>query len=88
MGSSWKLISVFAILFLMGGVSGSVITSAVLRRQMAPIATRSFHAWTENLLQKLERAGKLTPEQTARIRPRMEAVVKQMQSIQTQATGK
>lgn len=85
MGSSWKLISVFTILFLMGGVSGSVITSVVLRRQMSPIATRSFHAWTESLLQRLERAGKLTPEQTARIRPRMEAAVKQMQSIQTQA---
>ena len=69
----------------MGGVSGSVITSVVLRRQMSPIATRSFHAWTESLLQRLERAGKLTPEQTARIRPRMETAVKQMQSIQTQA---
>ena len=69
----------------MGGVSGSVITSAFLRRQMAPTPMRSFHTWTDNLMQRLERAGKLTPEQIGRIRPRMESAVKQMQAIQTQA---
>ena len=85
MGSSWKLVLVFAVLFLMGGLSGSVITCAVLRREMPPHLTRNFHAWTENLLQRLQRIGKLTPEQTARIRPRVESAVKQMQAIQIQA---
>ena len=85
MGSSWKLVLVFAILFVMGGVSGSVITSAFLRRQMAPAPMRGFHTWTDKLMQRLERAGKLTPEQIARIRPRMESTVQQMQAIQTQA---
>jgi hypothetical protein len=85
MGSSWKLVLVFAVLFLMGGLSGSVITCAVLRREMPPNPTRNFHAWTENLMQRLQRIGKLTPEQAARIRPRVESAVKQMQGIQIQA---
>ena len=85
MGFSWKLVLVFAILFLMGGLSGSVITCAVLRREMPPNPTRNFHAWTENLMQRLQRIGKLTPEQAARIRPRVESAVKQMQGIQIQA---
>ena len=58
---------------------------AVLRKQMPPNPTRNFHAWTENLMQRLQRIGKLTPEQTARIRPRVESAVKQMQAIQIQA---
>ena len=85
MGSSWKLVLVFAILFLMGGLSGSVITWAVLRRQMPANPTRNFHAWTEHLMQRLQRVGKLTPEQATKIRPRVEAAVKQMQAIQSQA---
>lgn len=36
-------------------------------------------------MRKLQRIGQLTPEQSARIRPRVEAAVKQMQSIQIQA---
>jgi hypothetical protein len=85
MGSSWKLVLVFAVLFLTGGLSGSVITYSVLRRQTLPNPTRSFHSWTENLMEKIERIARLTPEQSAKIRPRVEAAVKQMQSIQVQA---
>ena len=85
MGSSWKLVLVFAVLFLTGGLSGSVITYSVLRRQTLPNPTRSFHSWTENLMQKIQRVARLTPEQSAKIRPRVEAAVKQMQSIQVQA---
>ena len=83
MGSSWKLVLVFAVLFLMGGLSGSVITYSVLRKQAFPNPTRSFHTWTENLTQKIQRIGRLTPEQSAKIRPRIEAAVKQMTSKQT-----
>jgi hypothetical protein len=36
-------------------------------------------------MQKIQRIGRLTPEQSAKIRPRVEAAVKQMQSIQVQA---
>jgi uncharacterized membrane protein len=85
MGPSWKLALVFAVLFLAGGLSGSVVTYSVLRKQAMPNPTRSFHAWSDNLMQKLQRIGKLTPEQSAKIRPRVEAAVKQMQSIQIQA---
>jgi hypothetical protein len=85
MGFRWKLTFVFAVLFVMGGLSGSVITYAVLRRQISPNPTRNFHTWTENLMQRLQRAAKLTPEQVARIRPRVESAAKQMQAIQIQA---
>jgi hypothetical protein len=85
MGSSWKLVLVFAVLFLTGGLSGSLITYSVSRKQALTNPTRNFHTWTENLMQKLQRAAGLTPEQNAKIRPRVEAAVKQMQSIQIQA---
>jgi hypothetical protein len=85
MGSSWKLALVFAVLFLTGGPSGSVITYSVLRKQPLPNPTRNFRTWTENLMEKLQRIGRLTPEQVTKIRPRVEAAVKQMQSIQIQA---
>ena len=36
-------------------------------------------------MEKIQRIGRLTPEQSAKIRPRVEAAVKQMQSIQVQS---
>jgi hypothetical protein len=75
----------FAVLFLTGGVSGSLITYSVVRKQAMPNPTRTVHTWTQNLMQKLERAGRLTPEQSAKIQPRVETAVKQMKSIQIQA---
>ena len=36
-------------------------------------------------MEKIQRNAHLTPEQSAKIRPRVEAAVKQMQSIQIQA---
>ena len=85
MGSSWKLALVFAVLFLTGGLSGSVITYSVLRRHAPQNPIRNSHSWTENLMEKIQRIGQLTPDQAARIRPRVEAAVKQMQSIQVQS---
>jgi hypothetical protein len=85
MGSSWKLVAVFAVLFLTGGVSGSLITYSVVRKQAMPNPTRTVHTWTESLMQKLKHAGRLTPEQSAKIQPRVETAVKQMKSIQLQA---
>ncbi|HTC13264.1 MAG TPA: hypothetical protein VK692_03540 [Chthoniobacterales bacterium] len=85
MGSSWKLIAVFAVLFLTGGVSGSLITYSIVRKQGMPNPTRTVQTWTENLMRKLARAGRLTPEQSAKIHPRVETAVRQMKSIQIQA---
>jgi hypothetical protein len=85
MGSSWKLVAVFAVLFLTGGVSGSLITYSVVRKQAIPNPTRTVHTWTESLMKKLEHAGRLTPEQSAKIEPQVENAVKQMKSIQIQA---
>jgi len=85
MGSSWKLALVFAVLFLTGGLSGSVITYSVMRKHSPSNRIRNFHTWSENLMQKLQRVVQLTPEQSAKIRPRVEAAVQQMQSIQVQA---
>jgi hypothetical protein len=85
MGSSWKLVAVFAVLFLTGGVSGSLITYSVVRKQTMTNPTRTVHTWTENLIQKIKHAGRLTPEQSAKIQPRVETAVKQMKSIQLQA---
>ena len=85
MGSSWKLILVFAVLFLTGGITGSLITHSLTRRPGLPGAQRNFHNWTETLTKRLTRTAHLTPEQVEKIRPRIEAAVRQMQSIQIQS---
>ena len=36
-------------------------------------------------MERIERIAKLTPEQSNRVRPQVEAAVRQMQAIQTQA---
>jgi hypothetical protein len=85
MGSNWKLILVFAVLFLTGGLTGSLITRSLMRRQALPGSQRNYHTWTDAMIQRLTRAAHLTPEQAEKIRPRVEAAVKQMQSIQIQS---
>jgi hypothetical protein len=85
MGSSWKLVVVFAILFLVGALSGSVITSSLSSRQPGGNPTRNFRAWSDHLMEKIDRVARLTAEQRARIRPQVEAAIRQMQAIQIQA---
>ena len=85
MGSNWKLILVFAVLFLTGGLTGSLLTRSLMRRQALPGLQRNHHTWTEALTQRLTRTAHLTPDQVAKFRPRIEAAVKQMQSIQIQS---
>jgi hypothetical protein len=85
MGSNWKLILVFAVLFLTGGLTGSLITRSLIRRQALPGSQRNYHTWTDAVIQRLKRAAHLTPEQVEKIRPRVEGAIKQMQSIQIQS---
>lgn len=85
MGSSWKLVLVFAVLFLAGALSGSVVMSSISTRQHAANPTRNFRAWSDHLTRKIDQVARLTPEQRAKIRPQVEAVVRQMQAIQIQA---
>ena len=85
MGSSWKLALVFAVLFLTGGLSGSLLTHSLMRRMGPPGPQRTFRSWADNLTQRLTHVAHLTPEQVDKIRPRVEAAVKQMQSIQIQS---
>jgi hypothetical protein len=85
MGSSWKLALVFAVLFLTGGLSGSLLTHSLMRR-LGPLGhQRTFRSWSDYLTHRLTRVANLTPEQVEKIRPRVEAAVKQMQSIQIQS---
>jgi hypothetical protein len=85
MGSGWKLVLVFAVLFLVGALSGSVVTSSLSSRQQAANPTRNFRAWSDHLMGKVDQVAKLTPEQRAKIRPQVESAVRQMQAIQIQA---
>ena len=85
MGSGWKLVLVFSVLFLMGAVSGSVVTSSLSSRQQASNPTRNYQAWCDHLLGKIDQVARLTAEQRARIQPQVEAAVRQMQAIQIQA---
>jgi len=84
MGSGWKLVLVFTVLFLVGAISGSVITSSISSRQQGANPTRNFRTWCDHLMEKIDRVAKLTPEQRTRIRPQVEAAVRQMQAIQIQ----
>jgi hypothetical protein len=86
MGSNWKLIVVFAILFLIGAVAGFWLAPCRFERKWAPPnPTRNVHSWTNHLVEKLNRIAKLTPDQAEKIRPRVEAAVRQMQSIRAQS---
>jgi len=84
MGSGWKLVLVFTVLFLVGAISGSVITSSISSRQQGANPTRNFRTWCDHLMEKIDRVARLTPEQRTRIRPQVEAAVRQMQAIQIQ----
>jgi hypothetical protein len=85
MGSNWKLIAVFAILFLIGAVAGFWLAPCRFQHKWPPNPTRDVHSWTNHLVEKLNRIAKLTPDQTEKIRPRVEAAVRQMQSIRAQS---
>jgi hypothetical protein len=85
MGSGWKLVLVFSVLFLMGAVSGSVVTSSLSSRRQEANPTRNFRAWSDHLLGKIDQIAKLTAEQRATIQPKVGAAVRQMQAIQIQA---
>jgi predicted PurR-regulated permease PerM len=85
MGSGWKLILVFAVLFVVGALSGSVVTSALSSKGQSANPTRNFRTWSDHLMGKIEQVAQLTPEQRDRIRPQVEAAVRQMQAIQIQA---
>src|SRR5215470_3463739 len=84
MGSGWKLVLVFAVLFLAGAISGSVMTSSFSSRQQGANFTRNFRTWSDHLMEKIDRVAKLNPEQRTRIRPQIEAAVRQMEAIQIQ----
>ena len=84
MGSGWKLVLVFTVLFLVGAISGSLVTSSLSSRQQGANPTRNFRTWSDHLVEKIDRVAKLTPEQRTRIRPQVEAAVRQMQAIQIQ----
>src|SRR6516162_4850470 len=84
MGSGWKLVLVFTVLFLVGAISGSLVTYSLSSRQQGANPTRNFRTWSDHLMEKIDRAAKLTPEQRTRIRPQVEAAVRQMQAIQIQ----
>jgi hypothetical protein len=85
MGSSWKLALVFGVLFLTGGLSGSLLTHSLMRRLGPPGPQRTFRSWSDNLTHRLTHVAHLAPEQVEKIRPRVEAAVKQMESIQIQS---
>ena len=84
MGSGWKLVLVFTVLFLVGAISGSLVTYSLSSRQQGANPTRNFRTWSDHLMEKIDRVAKLTPEQRTRIRPQVEAAVRQMQAIQIQ----
>jgi len=85
MGSGWKLVLVFSVLFLVGALSGSVITSSLSLKQQATNPTRNLRTWRDHLMGKIQQVAKLTPEQSAKVLPQVEAAVRQMQTIQIQA---
>lgn len=86
MGSNWKLIAVFAILFLIGAVAGFWLAPCRFQHKWPQTnPTRNVHSWTNHLVEKLNRIAKLTPDQAEKIRPRVEAAVRQMQSIRAQS---
>ena len=85
MGSSWKLVSVFTVIFLTGALCGWLVTSASAPKSPSPSPTRNFRSWTDDLTDRIEKNVKLAPDQLAAIRPRVEESVRKMQAIRFQS---
>src|SRR5215469_6411713 len=80
MGSGWKLVLVFSVLFLVGALSGSVITSSLSLKQQATNPTRNLRTWRDHLMGKIQQVAKLTPEQSAKVLPQVDAAISEIEA--------
>jgi hypothetical protein len=85
MGSSWKLVSVFAVIFLTGALCGWLVTSATAVKPPPQNSTRNVRSWADELTDRIEKNGQLTSDQRTAIRPRLEEAVRKMQAIRFQS---
>ena len=79
MGSSWKLVLVFSVIFLTGALCGWLVTSSMGPKRPTPNPTRNFHTWSEDLAERIEKNGALTDSERELVRPRLEEAVRKMQ---------
>jgi hypothetical protein len=85
MGSSWKLVLVFSVIFLTGALCGWLVTSSMGPKRPTPNPTRNFHTWSEDLAERIEKNGALTDSERELVRPRLEEAVRKMQAIRMQS---
>src|ERR1700681_3794609 len=85
MGSSWKLASVFTVIFLTGVLCGWLVTSANAPKPPSPNPTRNFRTWANDLTDRIEKNVNLTLDQRDAIRPRLEEAVRKMQAVRLQS---
>ncbi|MBV9273076.1 MAG: hypothetical protein JO333_04220 [Verrucomicrobia bacterium] len=68
MGFSWKLTISFALLFVIGGLCGSVITLAVGSHHYFTARARPSVSWEEGVMRNLTKHLQLTAEQQEKVR--------------------
>jgi Spy/CpxP family protein refolding chaperone len=81
MGFSWKLTIAFALLFVIGGLCGSVITLALGSHYYFTARAKQPVSWEEGAMRNLTRHLKLTPEQQAKVRVPIHDAVERLSSV-------
>ena len=80
---NWKVSLSLVAIFLAGAVTGGVLPLRVVKR----IATQQgqFEKWPDLILSRMQSRLKLTPEQTARIKPAVDQAAKELRDLRARA---
>jgi Spy/CpxP family protein refolding chaperone len=81
MGFSWKLTISFALLFVIGGLSGSVITLALGSHHYFTARAKQPTNWEETAMRNLTRHLKLTSDQQAKVRVPIHEAVERLSAV-------
>jgi hypothetical protein len=74
----WQLVAVLALVFLAGGVAGSLTTVILLKRGL--VQGLKFEHWTDAVMKTLRQDLQLTPDQEPKVRALVEETGRQLKA--------
>ncbi len=81
---SWKIIASLSAIFVLGGLSGAAITSALKPHRAEAIENK----WAGRTLEEYRERLKLTPGQIAKLRPEFEKTGAELRSVRQETVEK
>lgn len=82
----WQLVAVLVLVFLAGGVAGSMTTVVLLKRGL--VQGLKFEHWTDAVMRTLRKDLQLTPEQEPRVRALVEATGRELKATLDEGIAK